>query len=245
LIIWGCIILYGATLLADLSEVRLDGASLRILAPSLASLWLFGASGSLPVFEMGRWWTIFSAGWLHGDLLHIAFNLVWLYQLSPPIIRVYGTGRFLIFYIFSVVTSSTLSSCVSAFLPGLPGLLQGAEISVGASGGVFGLLGVLVVYGQQAQQAHIQRQAFNYAVVLFVLGFVTSNVDNWGHLGGFLGGYGIAQIPGLNLQSPSVRSHKIAAIALLTMTALSIMTSLIHGQWLLGQSVSSLHLPLT
>ena len=77
LAIGGSIILYALTLLSDISGIRMGGG-LSILAPSVESLFTYGASGAVPVFQFGRWWTILSAGWLHGGLLHIAFNMLWV-----------------------------------------------------------------------------------------------------------------------------------------------------------------------
>lgn len=61
-------------------------------------------------------------------------------------------------------------------------LLQGAHLSIGASGGIFGLFGALVSHGQQMGRSSIKQQALNYAMVLFVCGFFMGNVDNWGAL---------------------------------------------------------------
>ena len=55
-------------------------------------LFRFGASGAIPVFRFDRWWTIFSAGWLHGGLLHIFFNMLWVRQLAPETAELYGAG---------------------------------------------------------------------------------------------------------------------------------------------------------
>ena len=56
LVIGGCIILYAITLLFDPSGIR-AGGFLNFLSPSAQSLFIFGASGSVPVFQLGRWWT--------------------------------------------------------------------------------------------------------------------------------------------------------------------------------------------
>ena len=69
-----------------------------LLAPSPEMLFRFGASGAIPVFRFDRWWTIFSAGWLHGGLLHIFFNVMWVRQLAPETAELYGPGRTVIIY---------------------------------------------------------------------------------------------------------------------------------------------------
>src|SRR5438067_5962444 len=54
----------------------ISGGMFNILAPSVQSMFLLGASGAAPIFGYGRWWTVLSAGWLHGSLLHIVFNMM-------------------------------------------------------------------------------------------------------------------------------------------------------------------------
>lgn len=229
-----CVTLYLATLLIDRANVSSDLASLRVLAPSLISVWLFGASGSIPIFEQGHWWTIFSAGWLHGDLLHLTFNLVWLNQLAPAIVRAYDSSRLVIIYVVSAATGIMASATISYYWPTLPTRLQGAELTVGASGAIFGFLGALIVYGQRKPHPRIFRIALVYAVLLFGFSFTMPNVDNWGHLGGLLGGYLCAYWLDTD-HRPSVWTK--TAIALSICTIASIAASLISGLALLQEHI--------
>src|SRR5262245_30522175 len=65
-----CVIMYAITLLAS-GSLGMRGSILGFLSPSDYSVVLFGASGGLPIFGFGRWWTPLSATFLHGSLLHI------------------------------------------------------------------------------------------------------------------------------------------------------------------------------
>ena len=69
-----CIVVYVLTLLLSGPNIGMSGFSL--LEPSDAILELFGMSGAVPVFLHHRWWTVLSAAWLHGNLLHIFFNIL-------------------------------------------------------------------------------------------------------------------------------------------------------------------------
>src|SRR3954470_9510734 len=70
LVIWGCGALYVGSLLLSGREMSVMGGVLfSFLPPNVQSMFLLGASGAAPVFVYGRWWTIFSASWLHGSLL--------------------------------------------------------------------------------------------------------------------------------------------------------------------------------
>ena len=107
---WSCIILYLLTLAFDVQGVSTGG--FNFLAPSGQSLFVFGASGVIPVFRAGRWWTFLTAGWLHAGVLHILFNMMWIRQLAPAASEMYGPSRMVIIYTLAGVTgfaASTLS----------------------------------------------------------------------------------------------------------------------------------------
>src|SRR5881392_2199553 len=73
-VVGACSVLYVLTLLVSGNDIEIAGGGLSFLAPSGRALLIFGMSGSVPVFRYGWWWTVFSASWLHGNLLHIVFN---------------------------------------------------------------------------------------------------------------------------------------------------------------------------
>lgn len=225
-ILASCILLFGATLLSDIDGIQNQGF-LNFLSPSGISLLRFGATGSIPVFQLGRWWTVLSAGWLHGGLLHIVFNLLWIRSLAPTVAQEYGAGRLISIYIGAMITGCLLSSSVGQFLPMLPSFLHGAHISIGASGAVFGLVGALVSYGQRTGRAEVKQQALNLALVMFVFGFVMANVDNWGHLGGFLGGYLLTRTPWFDPQRPQHIYHLLLGLGLILLSFLSIVISIV------------------
>src|SRR5450759_1391350 len=80
LVIYGCGVLYTATLLVSLllGENIMGGSIFSMLGPGPGALYLFGESGGVPVFREGHWWTVLSAGWLHAGALHILFNIMWI-----------------------------------------------------------------------------------------------------------------------------------------------------------------------
>ena len=82
--IGACGTIYLLTLLTSGSAIGMGGI-MSMLSPSMPVLFLFGASGAEPVFRLGRWWTVLSAGWLHAGLLHIAMNMYWVWQMGPSI----------------------------------------------------------------------------------------------------------------------------------------------------------------
>ena len=97
-VIGTCIVLYVLTA-ARLASGNIGmGGPFHSCRQASRRLFLFGASGAIPVFESGRWWTVLSAGWLHGGLLHILFNMMAVRQLAPAIAELYGPGRMVIIY---------------------------------------------------------------------------------------------------------------------------------------------------
>lgn len=225
----GCAALYALTLLASGGQIGMSGL-FSLLSPSSQSLFLFGASGAMPVFVFGRWWTILSAGWLHGNLLHIIFNLMWVRQLGPATGQLYGASRLVIIYTIGGAMGFLLSSIAGVLLPGIP-IIGGASFTIGASAPIFGLLGALVRYGHRTGSSMVRGQAWSWALSLFVFGLIMPGVDNWAHAGGFAGGYLAAMW--LDPLRAERTDHMLLALACLGLTIASVAASLIQGLSLL------------
>jgi rhomboid protease GluP len=221
-----CVTLWVITLLMSGSAIRV-GSLFSALSPSTPMLFLFGASGALPVFGMGRWWTVLSAGWLHAGLLHILMNMYWVWQMGPVMADMLGPSRTVIIYTVGGITGFALSSFAGAFLPSIP-FLHGADFTVGASAPVFGLIGALYHYGRTSSS--IAKQQAQYIIIQAVLFGVLmggSGIDNYAHLGGFAGGYFTSAF--LNPLTRERGDHAIVAIACLVASALSVIASIVTG----------------
>jgi rhomboid protease GluP len=226
LVMWACGALYLASLAADFEGVHTSGM-LSFFSPSIQSLFLFGASGAVPVFGYGRWWTVLSAAWLHGGVLHILFNMMWVRDLAPPTARLYGPGRTVIIYTASAITGFLASSLAGAFLPFLPRFLGGAGFTVGASAPIFGLIGALLHYGRRGGSSMIGQQAKSLALTMLLFGFIMPGIDNWAHLGGLAGGWLIAKV--LDPLKPERGDHVLAAFGCLLLSLLSVAYSVVEG----------------
>jgi rhomboid protease GluP len=216
-VIGGCALLYVLMLVADPQGIQTRGL-LSLLAPSPLSLVRFGASGRFPVYVLGHWWTLLSAGWLHAGLLHIGFNLYWVRYLAPAIATLYGPSRMVIIYTVSSVTGFLLSSSLGLF-----GL--GAVLTVGASAPILGFVGALVYYGRRSGSRAIGGQAWSYAITMILFGFLMPGVDNFAHIGGFAGGYLAGRL--LDPLRPERGDHQVAALICLALTAASVVASLV------------------
>jgi rhomboid protease GluP len=223
-IIYGCVVLYALSLiLTVLSGGNLFSGSLfSLLAPNRFAYEALGASGAYPVFVEHHWWTLLSAGWLHGSALHILFNLMWVRQLGPAVDDMYGGARMVIIYTLASVSGFLLSSFLGAFAA-IP-FLSGAGYTLGASAPIFGLLGALVYYGRRGGSSLVGSQAMSYAVTMFVFGLIMPGIDNAAHLGGFAGGYLAGKW--LDPLKKERMDHFVWAAVCLLATAAAIMTSM-------------------
>lgn len=231
-IMWGCGLIYLITLAVDPSQL-FSGGIFGMLSPTRATLFLFGASGSEPMFTLGRWWTVLSATWLHGSALHIFFNLYWLRQLGHQTSELYGSGRMMIIYTAGGVTGFLASSAAGHWLGFLPRFLQGAQLTVGASASILGLLGALIYSGRRGGSVALGQWARNMVIMLIVIGLLVPIMDNWAHLGGLAGGYLVARF--LDPAKPERTDHLILGFICLLLSVGSIVLSIVTGLPLLRQ----------
>jgi rhomboid protease GluP len=135
------------------------------------------------LIAQGQVWRLFTPIFLHASLLHVGFNLYALYVLGPGLERFYGHKRFLALFILSGFAGNVMS------------FLFSTAPSLGASTAIFGLIGAEGVFlyqnreilGESARQG--LRNVIVIALINLFIGFAPgSNIDNWGHIGGLLGG---------------------------------------------------------
>ena len=207
-----CIALYVLSLALDLRAVfRISGSVFGLLSPGDGALRLLGSTAPLDLV-IGRWWTVITAIYLHGGLLHILFNVLWIRSLAPEVERTYGSARFFVIWTISGAAGFLLSD-------GLPLLgIGGQHASIGASGSIFGLMAALIVYGRSVGASLMTRQLWTWAIAMALMGFLMAGVDNMAHVGGFAGGYLSASLfqPGLGHREG--RGSKILALVLLLAT---------------------------
>jgi rhomboid protease GluP len=228
-VIGTCGIVYVLTLIASRGAIT-QGGMFSFLGPSTPSLILFGASGGVPVFVLGRWWTVLSAAWLHAGLLHIMFNMFAVRQLGPPTADFYGPARTILIYTAGAIAGFTLSSFAYEFLPSIDmGMIHlgGSPLTVGASASISGLIGALVYYGRRTGSTLVRTEATRMVVMLVFYGFLFRGIDNYAHAGGFGGGYLAARL--LDPLKHERGDHVILAVFCLVLSVVSIVVSVIHG----------------
>ena len=92
-IIYANVGMYIITLLLNPTSLGLSANPFQFLSPSNRALILLGSTGTVPIDQMHRWWTLISANYLHGGILHILFNMIALSQIGPLVLREYGVNR--------------------------------------------------------------------------------------------------------------------------------------------------------
>lgn len=131
--------------------------------------------------KAGEWWRILTAGFFHNGILHLFCNMYSLYIIGSQLEQVLGKKRFTIIYFISLITSSLLS-----------GVIGGASVvSVGASGAIFGLMGAILYFGYHYRLylgSIVMSQVVPVILINLFIGFALPYVDNFGHIGGLVGG---------------------------------------------------------
>ncbi len=136
-----------------------------------------------PYVSSGEYWRLFSSTFLHVGLMHLFFNSISLLIFGRIVEGIFGRLRFISIYVASGLLGSVFSF-----------MFNTGSIGAGASGAIFGVLGALVSYyavnyrllGRFARQTLLGILIIG-TINLFV-GFTTPGVDNWAHIGGFIGG---------------------------------------------------------
>lgn len=131
----------------------------------------------------GQIWRLFTPIFLHGSILHIAFNMYALFYFGRMIERHYGRIRYVGLFILSGFAGNVISFMFSPYQ------------SLGSSTSIFGLLGAVgvLIYQNRSIFGPIARQALSQLVIIAVINLIigltpSSSIDNWGHIGGLVGG---------------------------------------------------------
>jgi membrane associated rhomboid family serine protease len=163
--------LIGVNLLVYLITAA-QGAGINNPGGSLFNKWiLYG-----PAVANGDWWRLITGAFLHASLIHIAFNMYFLWFVGTAVESVLGRGRFLLVYLVSGLAGSAGALVINPNTP-----------TVGASGAIFGILGAALILERQRNYV-LGGQAMGLIVINLILSFVISNISIGGHVGGLIGG---------------------------------------------------------
>jgi rhomboid protease GluP len=193
------------------------------LSPDSRSLLLLGATGTMPIEALHRWWSLVSASYLHGSLLHLVFNLIALRQIGPLVIQEYGLAR-----MFSIYTLGGIGGFLLSYLAGIP-------FTIGASAAVCALIGAALYYGKSRGGSYgqqVYQQIGGWAISIFVFGLLVPGINNWAHGGGMAAGILCGLLLGYQENRRERLSHRLlgaaCAVGTLLVLLMAVATSVIY-----------------
>ena len=201
-IIYANVGMYLISLLMNPTRMGLSANPFMFLSPSNGALLLLGSSGTIPIDQGHRWWTLVSANYLHGGILHIVFNMIALYQIGPLVLREYGANRLIGLYTLGGIFGFLVS------------YFAGVRLTLGASAAVCSLIGASLYYGKSRGGAYgqaIYKQISGWVLMLFIFGFLVPGINNWGHGGGIVGGIILGYFLGYHERTKENLFHKSLA----------------------------------
>ena len=174
------IVLYITSLFIAPGAVNYDLNPMVFLSPGTGVLFKLGASGTLPVFAEDRWWTLITANYLHGSLLHLLFNVFALRAVGKINIEIYAPSRLFLIYFLGGIFSMAISS------------LAGIPLTLGASGAICALIGSMSYDEWRASKGNLKMRIASIGIwvgLIAITGLALPNVNNWAHAAGFVSGF--------------------------------------------------------
>jgi rhomboid protease GluP len=163
--------------------------------------------------DLAQPWRFVTAVFLHGSILHIVFNMWVLMDIGPQIEELYGSARYLFIYVVTGIGGYLVSSTFGHF-------------SVGGSGALLGLIGVLLAMttGRRAAGMQMLRsQLIRWLIYIGIWGLLFPGIDNWAHAGGLATGFILGKI--LTDRPPATPEERKLAYALGWAAALIVVAS--------------------
>lgn len=167
-------ILIGLNVLVFLAEIAGGTGGLSTVSGSVIND--FGLRG-ISVAD-GEWYRLVTGGFLHAGLIHIGFNMFLLYILGRLLEPAIGTPRFVALYFVSLLAGSF----------GALELTDPIDLTVGASGAIFGVLGATVLVARNRGSNQVAGELGLLLVINLALSFGLSHISVGGHIGGLVGG---------------------------------------------------------
>lgn len=136
----------------------------------------------------GEIYRLLTACFVHANFLHIFFNMYALYYIGPMVEKYYGKLKYLLIYLGSGIMGSLFSVVLSN------------NISIGASGAIFGLFGSMLYFGYKYRatlDGFVRSGIIPVLFINLILGFIVPNIDVYGHIGGLVGGLLLSYIVGV------------------------------------------------
>ena len=162
-----------------------DGGMGGFLGSSPIANALMGGNSATLVFGLGQWWRLVCYIFLHANLLHIFFNCWMLWDIGRLTERAWGARETFAAFILTGIAAGLASACLGE-------IFGGRAISVGASGSICGLLGLLIGaeyrLGRRRPGTFFESNLVRNGIYIIVFGLIVPGVDNAAHVGGLVSG---------------------------------------------------------
>lgn len=218
------IIMYLISLIYSGSHIGLSLHPFYALTPSTDVLNFLGASGRLPIVKFEAWWSLVTANWLHGGLLHIIFNMLALRTVAPLVMDEFGVYR-----MFSIYTLTGIAGFLLSYIGNV-------YLTIGASSGLCGLIGALLYFGKSRGGEWgklVFKQTTGWVVSLVLFGFLMPNINNWSHAGGFFSGLVFGWVLGYHEKRKENVFDRALALVFLALTLWLLARSVVKGFFLI------------
>jgi len=171
--------------IAGLVSLKAGGGTGGLTGPDTRVLILLGAKHGASITFLGEYWRLVMPIFLHAGVIHFAFNSFVLWQVGPQVEELFGSQRFLFLY----MVTGIFSFLVSTWWYGPGG------VSVGSSGALFGLIGILISYVSQRRGfvGEYRASLIRWAVFILVIGLFLG-ADNAAHVGGLVSGLALGRL---------------------------------------------------
>lgn len=177
-----------------------------------------------PLIASGEYYRLITSMFIHIGITHLLFNTYALKSLGKDVEFMYGSFKFFIIYMIAGIFGS------------LSSFLFSSAVSAGASGAIFGLMGAYLYFGMQKPSIFSARYGLNMVSLILiniVFGLTNSNIDNFAHIGGLIGGFLASYALGLKKEKLFSFKKVIAQLLIITIIGASLMSgiSIQKKQW--------------
>lgn len=183
---------------------------------------ILGSSG-LSDFRAGEYWRLTASGFLHGGLWHILFNGMVLWDLGRFCEPLLSPWKFLAVYVACLLGGSLGSVAYTAVLDP-----ESLRHSVGASGALCGLIGVLLVYSVRSRMTEMRDAIVRWIIWIALFSYLIPQVDHAGHAGGFIVGCGFGLTVDTYIGSRQAARWRVPGIAAAAIICVSLAFAVMH-----------------
>lgn len=170
------------------------------------TLWLIDVGAKFnPLIQDGEWWRLFTPVLLHGGWMHLGMNMLAMYYIGQDVERFYGKWRYIVIFLLAAAGGSISSYIFST------------EVSVGASGAIFGLFGALLYtcqYYKDVISSAYRKNMFLLVAVNLGFGLLVPGIDMSAHIGGFIIGYLAGYVLNFPKNRPTMKRGLLGIVGL-------------------------------